>query len=196
MVALDNAGTGASNVAMAGIGPILTCESVQSNRDLYRAGTNPERDLLSPATVADPTGFTLLLFLDVRPEPSRGACYSVDRHCVSSSFTGADVAMAPVDAGPGRIAIRSPGGSGSRKTHPEAEPTSTRTMPSTGSRRRASRTIRLILAHRDRPAVLAKGSPPSCHRIDACAAMVGVVFSRWECRDRLVRARSGAVPAR
>ncbi len=60
MVALDNAGTGASNVAMAGIGPILTRESVQSNRDLYRAGTDPEKDLLSPATVADPTGSTLL----------------------------------------------------------------------------------------------------------------------------------------
>jgi epsilon-lactone hydrolase len=58
---LDNAGTGASNVAKAGIDPILTLESVQPNRELYRAGADPEQDLLSPATYADPTGFPPLL---------------------------------------------------------------------------------------------------------------------------------------
>ena len=58
---LDNAGTGASNVTKDGIDPILTRESVQPNRDLYRAGADPDQDLLSPATHADPTGFPPLL---------------------------------------------------------------------------------------------------------------------------------------
>jgi len=58
---LDNAGTGASNVTRAGIDPILTLESVQPNRDLYRAGADPNQDLLSPATHADLTGFPPLL---------------------------------------------------------------------------------------------------------------------------------------
>ncbi|WP_313545076.1 alpha/beta hydrolase [Leifsonia aquatica] len=58
---LDNAGTGASNVTKAGVDPILTKESVQPNRDLYRAGADPEQELLSPATHADPTGFPPLL---------------------------------------------------------------------------------------------------------------------------------------
>ncbi len=58
---LDNAGTGASNVTKAGIDPILTLASVQSNRDLCRAGADPAQDLLSPASYADPTGFPPLL---------------------------------------------------------------------------------------------------------------------------------------
>jgi monoterpene epsilon-lactone hydrolase len=58
---LDSAGTGASNVTKAGIDPILTRESVQPNRDLYRAGADPNQELLSPATHADPTGFPPLL---------------------------------------------------------------------------------------------------------------------------------------
>jgi acetyl esterase/lipase len=58
---LDNAGTGASNVTKAGIDPILTREAVQPNRDLYRAGADPNQDLLSPASYADPTGFPPLL---------------------------------------------------------------------------------------------------------------------------------------
>jgi len=58
---LDNAGTGASYETKAGIDPILTRESVQPNRELYRAGAEPNQDLLSPATYADPTGFPPLL---------------------------------------------------------------------------------------------------------------------------------------
>jgi len=58
---LDNAGTGASYVTKAGIDPILTKESVQPNRDLYRGNADPDQDLLSPATLADPTGFPPLL---------------------------------------------------------------------------------------------------------------------------------------
>jgi monoterpene epsilon-lactone hydrolase len=58
---LDNAGTGASYVTKAGIDPILTKESVQPNRDLYRGDADPDQDLLSPATFADPTGFPPLL---------------------------------------------------------------------------------------------------------------------------------------
>lgn len=58
---LDSAGTGASNVTKAGIDPILTKESVQPNRDLYRAGASPEQELLSPVTHADLTGFPPLL---------------------------------------------------------------------------------------------------------------------------------------
>ncbi len=44
---LDNAGTGASYDTKAGIDPLLTRESVQPNRDLYRAGTDSGQDLLS-----------------------------------------------------------------------------------------------------------------------------------------------------
>jgi len=58
---LDSAGTGASNVTKHGIDPILTRESVQPNRELYRAGADPEQELLSPASHADLTGFPPLL---------------------------------------------------------------------------------------------------------------------------------------
>lgn len=58
---LDSAGTGASNVTKAGIDPILSKEMVQPNRDLYRAGADPEQELLSPATHGDLTGFPPLL---------------------------------------------------------------------------------------------------------------------------------------
>lgn len=58
---LDIAGTGASNVTKAGIDPILTLESVRPNRELYRAGADPDQDLLSPASHADLTGFPPLL---------------------------------------------------------------------------------------------------------------------------------------
>lgn len=58
---LDNAGTGASNGTRAAVDPILTRESVQPNRDLYRAGADPEQELLNPADYADMTGFPPLL---------------------------------------------------------------------------------------------------------------------------------------
>jgi acetyl esterase/lipase len=58
---LDNAGTGASNSTRAAADPVLTRESVQPNRDLYRAGADPEQELLSPADHADMTGFPPLL---------------------------------------------------------------------------------------------------------------------------------------
>ena len=58
---LDSAGTGASNTTKAGIDPILTLESVQPNRELYRAGADVNDPLLSPASHADPTGFPPLL---------------------------------------------------------------------------------------------------------------------------------------
>lgn len=58
---LDNAGTGASNSTRAAADPILTRESVQPNRDLYRAGADPEQELLSPADHADMIGFPPLL---------------------------------------------------------------------------------------------------------------------------------------
>jgi len=58
---LDNAGTGASYITKAGIDPIFTKESVQPNRDLYRGNADPDQDLLSPATLADPIGFPPLL---------------------------------------------------------------------------------------------------------------------------------------
>lgn len=58
---LDNAGTGASNTTRAAADPILTRESVQPNRDLYRAGADPKDELLNPAQHADTTGFPPLL---------------------------------------------------------------------------------------------------------------------------------------
>ncbi|WP_243065186.1 alpha/beta hydrolase [Humibacter sp. RRB41] len=58
---LDNAGSGASYRTKAGIDPLFTVESLQPNRDLYRAGADPNQDLLSPATLADPAGFPPLL---------------------------------------------------------------------------------------------------------------------------------------
>jgi acetyl esterase/lipase len=58
---LDIAGTGASNVTKAGVDPILTLGSVRPNRELYRAGADPDQALLSPATHADLTGFPPLL---------------------------------------------------------------------------------------------------------------------------------------
>jgi acetyl esterase/lipase len=58
---LDNAGTGASYVTKDGIDPILSRASVQPNRDLYRGSADAHDPLLSPATLADPTGFPPLL---------------------------------------------------------------------------------------------------------------------------------------
>jgi acetyl esterase/lipase len=58
---LDNAGTGTSNTTRAAADPILTRESVQPNRDLYRNGADPNQELLSPADHADMTGFPPLL---------------------------------------------------------------------------------------------------------------------------------------
>jgi epsilon-lactone hydrolase len=58
---LDNSGSGASYVTKDGIDPILTRASVQPNRDLYRADADPHNPLLSPAILADPTGFPPLL---------------------------------------------------------------------------------------------------------------------------------------
>ena len=58
---LDIAGTGASNRTKAAVDPILTVQSVQPNRDLYRGDADPEQPLLTPATHADPTGFPPLL---------------------------------------------------------------------------------------------------------------------------------------
>ncbi|HWD61124.1 MAG TPA: alpha/beta hydrolase [Humibacter sp.] len=58
---LDSAGTGASYRTKAGIDPLFTIESLQPNRDLYRAGADANQELLSPATHADPTGFPPLL---------------------------------------------------------------------------------------------------------------------------------------
>ena len=58
---LDNSGTGRSYVTKDGIDPILTRASVQPNRDLYRANADPDNALLSPATLADPSGFPPLL---------------------------------------------------------------------------------------------------------------------------------------
>jgi len=45
----------------ADLDPVLSRQSLQPNRDLYRAGADPKQDLLSPATLADPTGFPPLL---------------------------------------------------------------------------------------------------------------------------------------
>jgi epsilon-lactone hydrolase len=58
---LDNAGTGGSYVTKDGIDPVLSRASVQPNRDLYRASADPDNALLSPATLADPTGFPPVL---------------------------------------------------------------------------------------------------------------------------------------
>ena len=58
---LDNAGTGASTVTRAAADPVLSRESVQPNRELYRASADPEDELLSPAVLADMTGFPPLL---------------------------------------------------------------------------------------------------------------------------------------
>jgi monoterpene epsilon-lactone hydrolase len=58
---LDNAGTGASAITREAADPILSRESVQPNRDLYRADADPAQELLSPADFADMTGFPPLL---------------------------------------------------------------------------------------------------------------------------------------
>lgn len=58
---LDSEGTGESNTTKAGIDPILTLESVQPSRQMYRGDADPTDPLLSPAEYADLTGFPPLL---------------------------------------------------------------------------------------------------------------------------------------
>jgi monoterpene epsilon-lactone hydrolase len=58
---LDATRTGASMDERAGIDPIFTRESLQPNLTLYLAGADPHQALLTPATLADPTGFPPML---------------------------------------------------------------------------------------------------------------------------------------
>src|ERR1700744_776301 len=58
---LDATRTGASMDTKAGIDPILTREGLQPNLERYLAGADPHQELLSPATLADLTGFPPLL---------------------------------------------------------------------------------------------------------------------------------------
>ena len=58
---LDATRTGASMDTKAGIDPFFTRESMRPTSELYLAGADPRQDLLSPATMADLTGFPPLL---------------------------------------------------------------------------------------------------------------------------------------
>ena len=58
---LDKTRTGASMDAKAGIDPILTREGLQASDELYLAGADPNQELLTPATLADPAGFPPML---------------------------------------------------------------------------------------------------------------------------------------
>jgi epsilon-lactone hydrolase len=58
---LDATRTGASMDAKEGIDPILTRTGLQPNLERYLAGADPHQELLSPATLADLTGFPPLL---------------------------------------------------------------------------------------------------------------------------------------
>ena len=58
---LDATRTGASMDTKAGIDPILTRESLQASGQLYMAGADPNQELLTPATLADPAGFPPML---------------------------------------------------------------------------------------------------------------------------------------
>lgn len=58
---LDATRTGASMDIKAGVDPIMTRESLQPFGDLYLAGADPHQQLLTPATLADPTGFPPML---------------------------------------------------------------------------------------------------------------------------------------
>jgi epsilon-lactone hydrolase len=58
---LDATRTGASMDTKEGIDPILTRQSLQPNLERYLAGADPHQELLSPATLADLTGFPPLL---------------------------------------------------------------------------------------------------------------------------------------
>ncbi|MEA5365595.1 alpha/beta hydrolase [Amycolatopsis sp., V23-08] len=58
---LDLTRSGESMVTKAGIDPIFTREAVQHTGAMYLAGQDPRQPLLSPAVVADLTGFPPLL---------------------------------------------------------------------------------------------------------------------------------------
>ena len=58
---LDATRTGASMDTKEGIAPILTRAGLQPNLERYLAGADPHQELLSPATLADLTGFPPLL---------------------------------------------------------------------------------------------------------------------------------------
>jgi acetyl esterase/lipase len=58
---LDATRTGASMDTKAGIDPLFTRESLRPNSKLYLAGADPNQELLSPATLADPAGFPPML---------------------------------------------------------------------------------------------------------------------------------------
>jgi monoterpene epsilon-lactone hydrolase len=58
---LDSTRTGKSMQSKKGIDPILSPDSLAATGLLYLAGADPNQELLSPATLADPTGFPPLL---------------------------------------------------------------------------------------------------------------------------------------
>jgi monoterpene epsilon-lactone hydrolase len=58
---LDVTRTGASMDEKAGIDPIFTRESLKHREPMYLAGADPHQELLTPATLADPTGFPPIL---------------------------------------------------------------------------------------------------------------------------------------
>jgi epsilon-lactone hydrolase len=58
---LDATRTGASMDTKAGVDPILTRASVERTGDMYLAGQDPHQPLLSPAVLADLTGFPPML---------------------------------------------------------------------------------------------------------------------------------------
>ena len=58
---LDATRTGKSMDSKAGIDPIISRESLKPFQALYLSGADPHQELLSPATMTDPTGFPPLL---------------------------------------------------------------------------------------------------------------------------------------
>jgi acetyl esterase/lipase len=58
---LDATRTGESMDTKAGIDPLLSREAVQQTGATYLAGADPHQPLLSPAVLADPTGFPPIL---------------------------------------------------------------------------------------------------------------------------------------
>jgi acetyl esterase/lipase len=58
---LDATRTGESMVTKAGIDPLFTQEGLANTGAMYRGDTNPAQPLLSPATLADLTGFPPIL---------------------------------------------------------------------------------------------------------------------------------------